>query len=128
MERLKEQAELERGSGSESELRMDLDVDEDEDNEESEFSPSSGSDNDGDGHTSHFTTEGGKRSPRRDMYRAFDGTALMAIGMILQEHVASLLVASSSDDDERLHASQDGPNTSQDDLHRNTEERGGNIN
>ncbi|KAL5507738.1 hypothetical protein ACEPAH_5356 [Sanghuangporus vaninii] len=34
-----------------------------------------------------------KDMPRRDMYRAFDGSALMAIGMLLQEHVAELLRA-----------------------------------
>ncbi|KAL5527908.1 hypothetical protein ACEPAG_6709 [Sanghuangporus baumii] len=34
-----------------------------------------------------------KDMPRRDMYRAFDGSALMAIGMLLQEHVVELLRA-----------------------------------
>jgi len=98
MERFKEQAELGSGGGLEDQLKMDLDErdanDEAVDHEESEFSPSSESGSDEDGHSSQFMTEGGKRSPRRDMYRAFDGAALMAIGMILQEHVASLLVGS----------------------------------
>ncbi|OCB87212.1 hypothetical protein A7U60_g5729 [Sanghuangporus baumii] len=39
-----------------------------------------------------------KDMPRRDMYRAFDGSALMAIGMLLQEHVAELLRAEAPED------------------------------
>lgn len=34
---------------------------------------------------------------RRDMYKAFDGSALMAIGMLLQEHVAEVMSASPPD-------------------------------
>ncbi|KDQ15471.1 hypothetical protein BOTBODRAFT_625174 [Botryobasidium botryosum FD-172 SS1] len=126
MEKSKEQIDSEHDSGSESESRKDCDVDEDEDNEESEFWPSPGSGGDGDGHKPHLQTDEGRRSPRKDMYRAFDGTALMAIGMILQEHVASLLVASNGDDG-RLRAFKDGLNTLKDDLHRNTGERSGDV-
>ncbi|KAL5487521.1 hypothetical protein ACEPAI_5629 [Sanghuangporus weigelae] len=39
-----------------------------------------------------------KDMPRRDMYRAFDGSALMTIGMLLQEHVAELLRAEAPED------------------------------
>ncbi|EJD01711.1 uncharacterized protein FOMMEDRAFT_158865 [Fomitiporia mediterranea MF3/22] len=76
--------------------------------------PSDGSDDDadkrsekdGDGKASRRQPVGlkkGKRQklkeiPRRDMYKAFDGSALMAIGMLLQEHVAGLTNAEPPED------------------------------
>ncbi|KAH8118846.1 hypothetical protein DFH11DRAFT_1723684 [Phellopilus nigrolimitatus] len=48
---------------------------------------------------------------RRDMYKAFDGSALMAIGMLLQEHVVQMMSAKPSEEWERqmlIHEADEG--------------------
>ncbi|TDL30038.1 hypothetical protein BD410DRAFT_50512 [Rickenella mellea] len=93
MERLKNEGSSSRGStdGRENEEGVESEDGDEQENEDGNENTDSVT---GRAETEEADSKGSKvkkKVLRRDMYKAFDGSALMAIGMLIQEHIFSMM-------------------------------------